>query len=661
MTAQFGYAGKILRIDLSSARISLALTSDYADRFIGGRGIGARIYWDEVPAEARAFDPDNRLIFANGPLAGFAGLAGSRWQVCGKSPLGVPEFFSYANFGGSWGAWLKFAGFDAVVIQGRSDKPVYLWIEDGKAEIRDASFLWGRGAIEVRELLKKMLGREIRVAATGPAGDNRAVMANILADDDSSGSGGFGAVMGSKNLKALVIGGQKRKVRAAHPEKLQELAQYARSLKKDSRFIFCGPHRMWSAYVPENLAENPKLKKAVCYGCISGCTRATYKADNGEQGKYLCVAAVFYADPSKKAGEWNDVHFQASKICNDYGLDVISIGSIIGWLLKCYQAGILTEENTGMPVSSIGSLEFIQALAGNIARREGFGDVLARGIFKAADALGSKAKEQLGQWMHGRTGTPYPYEPRIYVTNGLSFITEPRLPMPQLHEVIFPVHLWWDWCNNIEGAYVSGAVVRSIARKFHGSEIAMDFSTYEGKALAAKKIQDRVYVKECLVLCDFAWPMMDVRHSEEHVGDPALPSRIFSAVTGRELDEQELDRIGERVFNLQRAILVREGHRGRESDSLPEHFHTVPLPVSPGLDPHSSVPGKNGEIIHRAGTVVDREKFEKMKDEYYQLRGWDIQSGLQTKAKLVELGLEDIVKEAILAGEEGNKKDDTGP
>ncbi|HUT83357.1 MAG TPA: aldehyde ferredoxin oxidoreductase N-terminal domain-containing protein [Thermodesulfobacteriota bacterium] len=644
MAAEFGYAGKILKVDLSSASITFVPTSDYADRFIGGRGIGAKIYWDEVSPKAKAFDPENRLIFANGPLAGFAGLAGSRWQVCGKSPAATPELFSYANFGGSWGAWLKFAGYDAIVIQGKSDKPVYIWIEDGNAEIRDASFLWGKGAIEVRETLKGMLGREMRVAAIGPAGDTMAVMANIIADDDSSGSGGFGAVMGSKKLKAIAVGSHKRRVIAAYPEKLQELVKHARSLKKDSRFIFCGPHRMWSAYVPENLTLNPKLKKAVCYGCISGCTRATYEADNGERGKYLCVAAVFYADPSKKMGEWNDVHFQASKICNDYGLDVISLGAIIGWFLKCYQAGILTEKNTGIPVSKIGSLEFIQTLARNISLREGFGDILAQGILKAADVLGSKAKEQLAHWINDRTGTPYPYEPRIYVTNGISFVTEPRLPMPQLHEVIFPVHLWWDWCNKIEGAYVSGDVVRSIARKFLGSEIALDFSTYEGKALAAKKIQDRVYVKECLVLCDFAWPMMDVKHSEEHVGDPTLPSKVFSAVTGREMDEQKLDKIGERVFNLQRAILIREGHRGRESDSLPEYFHTVPLPVSPGLDPNSSVPGKKGEILHRAGAVVDREKFEKMKDEYYQLRGWDIKSGLQTKAKLMELGLEDIIK-----------------
>ncbi len=648
MGNEFGCAGKILRVDLSQGTTVDVPTKGYADRFVGGRGIGAKIYWDEVSPNTKAFDPENRLIFANGPLAGFAGLAGSRWQICGKSPAVTPESFSYANLGGSWGAWLKFAGYDAIVIQGRADKPVYLLIQDGNVEIKDASSLWGKGAIEVRETLKEMLGKDIRVSAIGSAGDNMAVIANVIAEDDSSGSGGFGAVMGSKKLKAIAVGTNNRKVIAANPEKLQELVKYARSLKEDSRFVFSGPHRMWAAYIRENLKLNTKIKRTACYGCISGCIRATYEAENGEKGKYLCVAAVFYADPTKKMGEWNDVHFHASKICNDYGLDVFALGTMIGWLGSCYQAGILTDENTGIPISKIMSLEFIQTLVRKISLREGFGDILAQGVVKAAEAVGNKATEQLG-YINYRTGTAYPYEPRIYIITGLSFVTEPRLPMPQLHEVMFPVHLWWDWCNKIEGAYVSSDVIRSISKNFLGSETALDFSTYEGKALAVKRIQDRVHIKECLILCDFSWPMIAVKHSEEHIGDPTLPSQVFSAVTGREMDEQELDKIGERVFNLQRAILVREGHSGREDDSLPDFHYTVPLPKYPGLNPECEVPGKDGKIIPRMGAVIDREKFEKMKDEYYQLRGWDVKSGLQTKAKLIGLGLEDIIKDARIA------------
>jgi len=652
MAAECGYAGKILRVDLSVASMSDVPTSHYADRFIGGRGVAAKIYWDEVPPQAKAFDPENQLIFVTGPLAGFAGLAGSRWQICGKSPATIPELFSYANLGGSWGAWLKFSGYDGIVVQGKSDKPVYLLIQDGHVEIRDASLLWGKGAIEVRERLKAMLGSNLRVAAIGPAGDTMAVMANIIADDDASGSGGFGAVMGSKKLKAIAVGSNKRKVIAANPEKLKEHIKYSRVLKKDSRFIYAGGGHAAAPIVAKmDPDSNPKLRKSVCYGCISGCVRATYQTENGQRGKVLCAAGLFYAGVSMRHyGEWNEVPFFAGRICNEYGLDVMTIAPMIDWLDRCYQAGILTDEKTGIPLSRIGSLEFIQTLARKISQREGFGDILAQGILKVADALGSKAKEQLGG-IHLRTGQLYPYEPRQFIITGLLYATEPRMSTPLLHEVVFPLHLWLDWCDKVEGAYVSGDVIRQIARKFLGSEVALDFSTYEGKALAAKIIQDREYIKECLILCDFAWPMMDVKHSEEHVGDPTLPGKIFSAVTGREMDEQGLDKIGERVFNLQRAIHIREGHGGRESDSLPESDHTVPLPSRPGFNPKCSVPGKGGEVIYRMGAVVDRVKFEEMKDEYYQLRGWDPRTGFIKKDTLQKLGLEDVIeplKERVL-------------
>jgi len=374
--------------------------------------------------------------------------------------------------------------------------------------------------------------------------------------------------------------------------------------------------------------------------------RATYETEGGKKGKCLCVGTAFYTGFSiRYYGEWNDIPFLASRICNEYGLDAMTIWPMISWLDACCKARVLTDENTGIPISRIGSLEFFQTLAKKISLREGFGDILAQGVVKAADVVGSKAKEQLGN-IHYRTGQAYPYEPRQYIITGLLYATEPRLITPQLHEVVTSTKLWWDWYDNVKGAYVSSNVIRSIAKKFLGSEIALDFSTYEGKALAAKMIQDREYIKECLILCDFAWPMMDVKHSEEHVGDPTLPSKVFSAVTGKEIDEEGLDKIGERVFNLQRAVLIREGHGGRESDSLPDFDHTVPLSLGVGPNPEYLLPGKEGEITSRVGAVVDREKFKKMKDEYYKFRGWDVESGLQTKAKLMELGLQDIIKDA---------------
>ncbi|MGB2854935.1 MAG: aldehyde ferredoxin oxidoreductase N-terminal domain-containing protein, partial [Dehalococcoidia bacterium] len=165
MTEQHGYAGKILTVDLSSGSMTDLPTADYADRFLGGRGIAAKIYWDEVSPDVEAFAPENRLLFMTGPLAGFSGIAGSRWTVCGKSPATNPEHFSYTNMGGSWGAQLKFAGYDGIVIKGESDRPIYLSIQDGVAEIRDASALWGQSTVEARETLKTELGSSVRVVA----------------------------------------------------------------------------------------------------------------------------------------------------------------------------------------------------------------------------------------------------------------------------------------------------------------------------------------------------------------------------------------------------------------------------------------------------------------------------------------------------------------
>ena len=201
MTQQYGYAGEVLRVDLSSGSTAKIMTSDYAERFLGGRGIAAKIYWDEVSPETRAFDEGNRLIFALGPLAGIPLLGGSRWGVFGKSPLSASEKFCYGNLGGRWGVGLKFAGYDGLVIQGKSDKPVYLLIHDNNVEIKDASSLWGKGARETLDILKKELGKEARVVSIGPAGENRVTTATLLADGDASGSGGLGAVMGSKETQ----------------------------------------------------------------------------------------------------------------------------------------------------------------------------------------------------------------------------------------------------------------------------------------------------------------------------------------------------------------------------------------------------------------------------------------------------------------------------
>ncbi len=638
----FGYSGKILKVDLSTRTVSDLPTMDYAEKYLGGRGFGTKIFWDDVDPNRGAFDPENRLIFATGPLCGIPVIGGSRWTVCGKSPEPYYERFSYGNCGGVWGAALKFTGYDAIIVFGTSEKPVYLFLHDESAEFMDATSHLGSGAIETREALKNEHGNAARVVAIGPAGENRAVMSVLTADNDAVCTGGLGAVMGSKNLKAIVVRSNKRKFPIAHPDSLNELKNYYRGLGRN----FTEQLARWSRHIFNDfrLVPNQEMKKEPCFGCLGRCCRKTYQAKDGKKGKFMCHAAYFYQPHAERYyREWNDVPFHANKLCDSYGLDAKALDLMINWLVGCYKAGIINEKSTGIPFSKVGSLEFIETLVRKISFREGFGDLLAKGVKRAAEEMGQEAKycvEKAGYLDEPGNNL---YGPRLYITNAIFHAMEPRIPIQQVHEVGLLIPQWLIWVLYGIG-HVTTDVLHATAERFWGSEIASDFTTYEGKALAAKMIQDRQYAKESLILCDYLWPLTDLPNTEDHVGDPTLESKILTAVTGMEVGEKGLYRIGERIFNLQRAIHVREGHMGRDFDVLPESTFDSPLNYDIS-NPDCIVPGKNGEPVSRKGAVVEREKFEEMKDEYYMLRQWDVATGLQTTENLNALGLSDVAKD----------------
>jgi len=633
VTGEYGYVGNILRVDLSSGRISSVPTIDYAARFLGGRGIAARVYWEEVAPEIKAFDPENRLMFMTGPLAGVSpGVGGVRWLVCGKSPTANPEQFSYANLGGSWGTELKRAGYDGVIVHGESDTPVYLSVKNGKAELKDASALWGKSTAETREALKEELGKQTRVVTIGPAGEQRVALATILADNDASGSGGFGAVMGSKKLKAIAVKGS-QKVATAFPDRLAELNKEIRRLKKTSPAA-----SVWG------LGATPaKKRRDMCRGCVLGCERLVYQDRKGREGKFICGQVGFYQMRAQKYygdKDWTEVPFHAAMLANDYGVDVFNLGTMMMWLSRCYRSGIITDESTDIPFSKMGSLEFMETLVRKISLREGFGDILADGTVRASEKLGKESDKLITDYLSkGEQGTAY--DPRYYITNGIICAMEPRMPIQQLHEVSRLFLNWVLWVNKAKGAYVSTDVLRATAKRFWGTELAVDLSTYEGKALTASRIQNRRYVHESLILCDWAWPIMTVEFSDDHVGDPGLESKVLSAALGEETSEEELYKIGERIVNMQRAILAREA---RGSDTLPDFHFTMPMRTDP-TNPQGIAPGKNGEIFTRKGEVLDRAKFEEMKREFYGLRGWDKATGLQSKARLEALDLKDVAAE----------------
>ena len=604
-------------------------TSDYAELFLGGRGVAAKIYWDEVPPKIEASHPENRLIFMTGPLCGVPGFA-SRFQVCGKSV--ATNRFSFCNIGGSWGAYLKSAGYDGVVVFGKADKPVYLWVDGDKVEIRDATSLKGKTAFQREKTIKDELGESVRVLTVGPAGDNMVSFATFLASDDSVGAGGLAGVMGSKNLKAIAVRGDK-KFKVAHADKLSQLRSRIRQLSSGYAE---------SLLTLGMLTSRDRLKKSFCQGCPTGCVRATHRNADGSERKFMCQAAMFYETRAQRYYGNTDAALKATELCDDYGLDTRSIETMIMWLSRCHKSGILTDERTGIPLSQIGSYEFIESLIKEIAHREGFGDMLARGTHKAAASLGKEAQALIKDYMV-KSGDNELYGPRLYITTGIFWAVEPRLPIQQLHEVSVPVMLWGARQKGLEQVPVTTEVLRAMAKRFFGSELAVDFSTYDGKALAAARIQDREYAKESLILCDLFWPIYFAESSPDGVGDPSIESQICAAVTGREVDEAGLYKVGERIGNLQRAILAREGHKGREYDTIDEYNFATPLKGDFG-NPDCIVPGKNGELFSRKEAVVDRDQFEKMKGEFYKIRGWDIPSGLQKRAKLEELGLNDVAQ-----------------
>ena len=626
--ADFGYAGEVLKVDLSDGEITRLPASVYAERFLGGRGMATKLYWDMAPPSVGALDPENCFICASGPAAGFSRLAGGRWVICGKSPAGEPESFNYANLGDSWGIRLKYAGYDALVVRGKAEKPVYIYIHDGAAEIRDATHLWGRSAFEASDSLKAELGKGVSVLTIGPAAENMVSFATVLADGGASGSGGLGSVMGSKNLKAVAVAGNKKPV-AAQPEKLSNLAGRLFQLVKGN-----APSLGW---VIPGITRN-----RACYGCGIGCSRQSYTDGTGRLYKSFCQATDTYRRPAEKYYDgWNEAILLAVRLCDRYGLDTSVMQAMIEWLIGCYKEGVLTEKGTGLPLSKIGSAEFIEELTRKIAYREGFGDLLARGTLRAARSIGGRAGELTSYSVLTRANELRDYDPRLILHNALLYATEPRRPIQQLHEASTTLLRWFGWHNGQEGAFLSGEALRRVAVTFWGDAAAADYSTYEGKALAARKIQDRWHAIESLVLCDLYWPVICSGNTPDHQGDPSIESRVLSAITGRAIDEAELNRTGERIFNLIRAILMRQGWGGRSGDRLLDYLHDEPLQYL-RFNRECIVLGKDGEAVSRQGAVVDRAEFEKMKDEYYALRGWDVESGLQTRAGLEKLQLGDV-------------------
>ena len=627
-----GWMGKILLIDLGNSQITESSTEPYLEQYVGGRAIGARIYWEMTSPGVKPFDPENPLIFMTGPLVGTRAQAATVISVVAKSPAALPESYCYGSIAGYVGAELKKAGYDGVVVTGRAARPVYLWINDGEVEIRDAADLWGQGAYRTGDRLLEMHGPKAKFIAIGVSGERLVRTATALASHESAISCGFGAVMGSKNLKAIAVKGS-QKISVANPDRLIEL----------NRRIATTDERLHLAIPPDTIRTGRAellevIGKGGCHLCGAKCIRNVYRYGGRLEGLRHCQTMEYYL-PWVYGQEQEPVEtfFDAPTLANDCCIDTFELRSMITWLYGCHKAGALTEADTGLPLGKIGTRDFLEKLLHSIAYREGFGDILAGGMARIADQVPAEARELLSHEV-APIGQYELQPPRLMVVNSLLYPMEPRVHQPLVHDTGMVLVAWTF--NQMEpgSTPITNEVVRNIAKAFWGSEAAGVINTYDGKALAAKIIQNRAILKDSLGLCDFSWPITYSFATPDSVGDPHLEGELYAAVTGREVEE--LDRSAETVVNLQRAILIREGRKVPDADYLQEFHFAEPLGQA-GV--HALiVPGEGDNVVDMSGSKLDRAKFTAMLKEYYRLRGWDEETGVPKADTLRTLGLDDV-------------------
>lgn len=626
----YGWCGKVLNVDLSTASFSELSMQPYLDRFLGGRGIATRLYWENVSADTGAFDPQNHLIFMTGPLTATGAQGASRFEVVGKSPMLLPEGFCYGNVGGYWGPALKRTGFDGIMVSGKARQPVYLLVADGKAELRDAAGIQFAGVSATRDFLTKNHGKNTHFIATGPAGMNLCRTANLMSDNESSVTGGFGAVFGAKNLKAIAVKGSIAP-KVAHPDQLKELNRLTVRLnKRDTSF---------NPYPPDQIIREGK---ASCFQCGLECAmRATYRVQPDKLVVRKCQSMfVYFPWMMRRQGEPAETAVNATGLCNDLSLCTMEMANVVQWLTAGYAAGYLTDTQTGLEIDQLGSWAFFEKLCQMIAHRQGFGGLLAEGLLRTGETLGQEAKDLFANAVSG-VGDGETYSAREYLMNGLLYAFEPRQPIAMLHEISRTMGMWVMNLKYPGSTPVSADAYRKAAALFWGHDKAWDLNSPEGKAMAATRIIDRTYVKDSLLLCDSCWPLIFSTATPDKVGDAGLEARTFNAVTGKDLDEKALLTFGERMFNQQRAILIREGWQPKTDDTVAEFNYTDPV-QSVFMNPEVLVPGDDDAVLSRKGQTLDREVFNQMRAEFYQLRGWDPATGRQTLKKLDELMLSDL-------------------
>jgi len=616
-----GWAGKILRVDLSRKRIREAPVEGEIDfiKYLGGRGFTSRILFDEVTREIDPYDPDNRLIFAAGPLTGTIVPASCRWTVAAKSPL--TGILGDGNAGGFFGSSLKWAGYDMIIIHGKSRKPVYLFIEDGKAEIKDAEELWGEDTWTTDSRIKEDVGDpEVKVACIGPAGENLVRYAKVRSDERSAGRCGIGAVMGSKKLKAVAVRGTGL-VPISNPQRLRKVVEEVErtmlSIKQLSNFTASGTlatvheEQKRGILTTRNFLQGRFegmrsmsggvfhrdyfVKRRSCFGCPISCDRLFVVADGPFKGSFAAgLEAGTLMSLGSACGNANAASLvRAHELADKLGICVISLGLTISFAMECYQNRLITKEDTDGIDLSWGNYDAILDLTFKIARREGFGDLLAEGSMRAARRIG-KGAEDYAMTVKGMEVCPL--DPRGAQGWGLAYAVAAR---------------GGDHMRGEPGVeFDPTSLPERTVKKLFGTTKVLDRFTAKWKGLAVKWYEDMYAIEDSLGICRFAF--------EGEMRTSNLILSMFEAATGLKIGKGQFEMVGERINNLERLYNAREGI-SRKDDRLPKRF--------------------TEESLTSGASKRHTVDLEPMLDEYYDSRKWDRRTGLPSKLKLEELDL----------------------
>jgi len=639
-----GYAGKLLRVDLTRGAVETQDTADYLPDWYGGRAMAARIAWDEIPPGTGAFDPGNPLMILTGPLTGTAAPFSGRTTVCGISSQGHPvEWYSRSSFGGHWGPELKHAGFDGLIIKGSAPEPVFLRIENGHCSIERADDLWGMGIYETQKTIMDRLGRDWRIFAIGPAGENLVRIAIAATETESaSGQGGYGAVMGSKNLKAVAVHGT-LPLDIAQPAEFQRICRIVRNEAHGSHGW---PHE--PKLDPEKVKKYGQRYQACTQGCAVRCYDARFYTtvpavlQRGEilSGQVDCIAGLF---PGLQGSfyNWNmgfEAGFEAGRTANDLGLNhwEILVG-MIPWLRCLKQDGDISEID-GMEID-LNSPAFWDSLLKGIAFREGeFRSALSEGTVRASEILGIGRKRlreffpawgYAGHWDGHGDRINYVFFP-YWLVSALQWAVDTRDPISSAHGYAQNIMGWSRICSPELG--LEWKRIQEVSSRIYGSEISTDpLGGYRGKAFPAWWHGQRSVMKDSLTVGDQVFPRIYSLKTENNFAEaggipgPSFERTMFNSCTGINWGDSELEHASERVIQLERALLTRNFGRCREDDE------TV-IPYFEGAE-HLTNP------LIGSPVSMDGDKFRLMLDEYYRLRGWNVETGIPEKQTLIDFGL----------------------